>query len=160
MGGEGPSLDACAREIYTEWAQNHHFELYDDVAPVLSQLVDAGLQIGLISNSHRCLTSFQAHFDLQHLVCAAVSSSDHGRMKPHPSIFRAAMQLADVAPADAMMVGDSVRQDVDGALNAGMRAVLLHRSDEPHPRADDLAAARIPVITSLVELPALLATHF
>ena len=35
MGGRGPSLDACAREIYAEWAACQHFELYDDVPAVL-----------------------------------------------------------------------------------------------------------------------------
>jgi FMN phosphatase YigB (HAD superfamily) len=56
------------------------------------------------------------------LIAAAVSSSEHGLMKPHPSIFAAALRLVDVPAADAMMVGDSVRQDVDGARSAGMRA--------------------------------------
>ena len=35
MGGEGPGVDACAEEIYDEWAACQHFELYDDVAAVL-----------------------------------------------------------------------------------------------------------------------------
>ena len=60
---------------------------------VLRQLADAGVRIGLISNSHRCLASFQSHFELQGLISATVSSSDHGFMKPHPSIFAAALQL-------------------------------------------------------------------
>ena len=50
------------------------------------------------------------------------------------------------------MVGDSVRADVEGALRAGMRAVLLHRSDEPSPHADHLARRGVPVIQSLREL--------
>ena len=65
MGGAGPSLDACAREVYAEWAACQHFELYDDVPEVLRALSAAGLRIGLISNSHRCLASFQSHFELQ-----------------------------------------------------------------------------------------------
>ena len=60
-------------------------------------------------------------------------------MKPHPSIFAAALQLVDVPAADAVMVGDSVRHDVDGARRAGMRAVLLHRSPGPHPREREFA---------------------
>ena len=94
---------------------------------VLRALSAAGLRIGLISNSHRCLASFQSHFELQGLISATVSSSEHGYMKPHPSIFAAALQLVDVAPAEAVMVGDSLRHDVEGALRAGMRGVLLHR---------------------------------
>ncbi len=152
----GPALDACAREMYAEWAACRHFELYDEVPDVFRALVRAGLRIGLISNSHRCLASFEAHFDLRGLICAAVSSSEHGWMKPHPSIFAAAMQRAGVAPDHALMVGDSVRHDVDGALGAGMRAVLLHRR-EGEAGEMELSARGVRVIRSLRELPALIA---
>lgn len=153
MGGAGPHLDACAREIYAEWAACQHFELYDEVPEVLRNLAAGGLRIGLISNSHRCLSSFQSHFELQGLIAATVSSSEHGFMKPHPSIFSAALQLVNVDPAEAVMVGDSIRQDVEGALRAGMRAVLLYRGDRPPERASELG---VPIIQSLRELPPLL----
>jgi len=150
MGGRGPNLDACAREVYFEWAACQHFELYEDVPDVLRELAAAGVRIGLISNSHRCLASFQSHFDLQGLISATVSSSEHGFMKPHPSIFSAALQLVNVEAAEAVMVGDSMRQDVEGAIRAGMRAVLLRRGDTPTTSAADLG---VPVIRSLRELP-------
>ena len=152
MGGAGPRIDECSREIYREWAACQHFELYDDVPSVLRQLADSGLHIGLISNTHLCLASFQSHFELQGLISATVSSSDHGLMKPHPSIFTAALQLLGVAAAEAVMVGDSVRQDIQGALGAGMRAILLNRGDTPTA----LSTLDVPVIRSLRELPALL----
>lgn len=156
MGGRGSSLDACAREIYSEWAACRHFELYDDVPGALRELAARGMRIGLISNSHRCLVSFQSHFELEGLITAAVSSSEHGFMKPHPSIFAAALQLVDVPACDAVMVGDSVRQDVDGALRAGMRAVLLHRGEGAHAEASTLRSRGVPVIATLRELIALL----
>lgn len=159
MGGTGESIDTCAREIYGEWATNHHFNLYDDVAPVLNALNQAGVRVGLISNSHRCLASFQEHFELETLVSAAVSSSDHGFMKPHESIFRAAMALAGAMPAESLMVGDSVRQDIEGALAAGMAAVFLRRAGQPHPEQQRLAERGVPTISSLAELPALLASR-
>jgi len=153
MGGAGPNLDACAQEIYREWAACRHFELYDEVPDVLRELSAAGMRIGLISNSHRCLASFQSHFELQGLITATVSSSEHGFLKPHPSIFAAALQLVDVAPAEAVMVGDSLRHDVEGAMRVGMHAVLLHRGDVHPARAEALG---VPVIRSLRELPPLL----
>jgi HAD superfamily hydrolase (TIGR01662 family) len=153
MGGTGPNLDPCAQEIYREWAACRHFELYDEVPDVLRELSSAGLRIGLISNSHRCLASFQSHFELQGLISATVSSSEHGFMKPHPSIFAAALQLVDVAPADAVMVGDSLRHDVEGAMRVGMHGILLHRGETRPPRAGELG---VPVIRSLRDLPPLL----
>jgi len=156
MGGRGPGVEACAREIYDEWAACRHFELYDEVPAVLRELVGAGIRLGLISNSHRRLDTFQSHFDLQGLITATVSSSEHGFMKPHPNIFSAALRLVDVPAAAAVMVGDSLRHDVEGALGAGMRAVLLHRGPEPHPRTAELLARGVPVVASLRELPGLL----
>ena len=164
MGGTGTRIDECSREIYREWAACQHFELYDDVPGVMRQLADSGLRIGLISNTHRCLASFQSHFELQGLVSATVSSSDHGLMKPHPSIFNAALQLLGVTAAEAVMVGDSLRHDVEGALGVGMRAVLLNRGDNAAPAvAAEWSAKALaerdrqaPVIHSLRDLPPLL----
>jgi HAD superfamily hydrolase (TIGR01549 family) len=153
MGGSGPRLDACAREMSDQWAVCRHFELYNEVPAVLRDLSDAGIRIGLISNTERCLSSFQSHFGLSGLISAAVSSFEHGRMKPHPSIFEAALERIGVPAAESTMVGDSVRQDVEGALQAGMRAVLVHRGSHPPIRAAELG---IPVIKSLHELKALL----
>ena len=157
MGGRGSAIELCAREIYAEWASNRHFELYDDVPAVLEALAAAGTRIGVISNSHRPLESFLSHFELQHVISAAVSSAEHGRMKPHPSIFQAALQLLNVAASDTVMVGDHLRQDVEGALRAGLGAVLLQRGRGEHPRHEDLAALQVPVISSLRELPEALA---
>ncbi|MDP2390843.1 MAG: HAD family hydrolase [Acidobacteriota bacterium] len=152
MGGRGPKVVDVARQIYEQWAVNHHFEMYDDAAPVLKGLQDRGLKVGVISNSHRCLDAFREHFSLNGLIHVSVSSSAHGYMKPHRSIFDAALERAGVSAGESMMVGDSLKHDVEGALKAGMQAVLLRRSGEvpPHLPAD------LRVIRSLVELPDLL----
>jgi HAD superfamily hydrolase (TIGR01509 family) len=154
--GSDAALDACAREIYAEWARSHHFELYDDVAQTLQALTDADVRIALISNSHRPLDEFQSHFELRQFIAAAVSSADHGYMKPHPSIFLSVLAGLDVAPREAVMVGDSLRHDVEGALNIGMRAVWLQRGDNAAPTYAAVRDASVPVIRSLRELPALI----
>jgi len=151
MGGTGDQLDACAREIYDEWATNQHFFLYEDVEPALRELAARGFILGLISNSHRCLESFQEHFELSDLISAAVSSAEHGYMKPHPSIFEAALAQANVSAAESLMVGDSLAHDIEGARRAGMRGVLVHRSDTPAPQVDE-----VPVIRGLGELLSLM----
>ena len=152
MGGSGEQLDPCAKEIYAEWAGCQHFFLYDDVTPVLRELAARGVQVGLISNSHRCLSSFQEHFELHGLIAAALSSSEHGHVKPHPSIFESALKLLGVGAAESVMVGDSLSQDIEGAQRVGMRGILVQRS--PGPVHAALPGVR--VIRDLSKLPALL----
>ena len=146
MGGTGPGVLEASREIYDEWALCHHFSLYDDVEPVLRRLHRDGYRIGLISNTHRCLASFQSHFALEGLISAAVSSSGHGYMKPHPSIFQAALTLAGVKAEDSVMVGDSYSHDIAGAQTLGMRGILIARGSE-RPAAPGCA-----VVGSLTEI--------
>ena len=73
-------------------------------------------------------------------------------MKPHPSIFSEALQRLGVQPSDALMVGDSIRDDVEGALGAGMRAALVHRSGSRIPARRNWRRAACPMIRSLSEL--------
>jgi putative hydrolase of the HAD superfamily len=154
MGARGDALDVCASEIVDQWAACQHFFLYDDVTPVLQQLDARGVKVGLISNSHRCLASFQQHFELHGLIAGAISSSDHGFLKPHPSIFEAALRLVGVAAEESMMVGDSLAHDIEGALGVGMRGVLVRRAD---PGVSQMAdPPHVPIIRTLTELPALL----
>jgi putative hydrolase of the HAD superfamily len=152
MGGRGPHVVEVARQIYEQWAVNHHFEMYDDAAPVLRGLHERGLKVGVISNSHRSLDAFRDHFSLTGLIHVSVSSAEHGYMKPHRSIFDAALERAGVSAAESLMVGDSLKHDVEGALKAGMQAVLLRRSGEVPPNLPPGLA----VIKSLAELPGLL----
>jgi putative hydrolase of the HAD superfamily len=152
MGGRGAGVVAVAERIYEQWAGNHHFEMYEDVAPVLTELSARGLTLGVISNSHRSLAAFAEHFRLDALITAAVSSAEHGFMKPHPSIFERALAEADVAADRAVMVGDSLKADIEGAIAAGLRGILLRRSGEV-PRH---LPPGVRVIRSLTELPALI----
>jgi putative hydrolase of the HAD superfamily len=127
MGGPEKIANECATEIEEGWAISENFELFEDVLPVLEDLRSAGLRIGLVSNGIRDLTAFVAHHRLA--VDAIVDSRTHGRVKPHPTIFQAALDMLGVAPADAVMVGDSLEEDVEGARALGMRAILIDRED-------------------------------
>ena len=146
MGGEADSAYACAVEITRAWERHENFELYDDVPEALAAIRSAGLRIGLVSNSARDVREFARHHGLD--VDAGISSFHHGRTKPHASIFRAVLDLLDVGPAEAVMVGDMIADDIEGARAVGMRAVLLDR-DGAHPEFE-------PRVESLSELPPLL----
>jgi HAD superfamily hydrolase (TIGR01662 family) len=130
MGGDADSAYDCAVEITRGWERHENFELYDDAVPVLAELRAAGLRIGLVSNSARDVREFARHHGLD--VDAGISSFHHGRTKPHASIFRAVLDLLAVEPAEAVMVGDTIADDIEGALALGLRAILLDR-DGRHP---------------------------
>jgi putative hydrolase of the HAD superfamily len=134
MGGPEAIASECATEIEQGWALSENFELYEDVIPVLEELRAAGLGIGVVSNGIRDLSQFVADHRLD--VDAIVDSRTHGRVKPHPTIFQAALDLLGVEAADAVMVGDSLAEDVEGARALGMRAILIDRDDR-HADVDE-----------------------
>jgi putative hydrolase of the HAD superfamily len=146
MGGPESIASECATEIEEGWGVSENFELFEDVLPVLEELRGAGLRIAVVSNGIRDLHAFVAHHRLD--VDAIVDSRSHGRVKPHPTIFQAALAALAVAPQDAVMVGDSLEEDIEGARALGMRAILIDR-EERHPDVDER-------LTDLYGLPAAL----
>jgi HAD superfamily hydrolase (TIGR01549 family) len=137
MGGVGDTYGAAV-EMEGAWAHAQHFELYDDALPVLEAVRAAGLKIGLLSNSARDLDEFVAHHGLA--VDAVLTSRAHGKTKPHETIFRRMLELLDVSSGDAVMVGDTIEDDIDGARAVGMQAVLVDREGRfpERERLDDL----------------------
>ena len=137
MGGVGDTYGAAV-EMEGAWVHAHHFELYDDALPTLGWLRERGLKIGLLSNSARDLDEFVAHHGL--VVDAVLTSGAHGKTKPHETIFRRMLELLDVAADEAVMVGDTVEDDIEGANAVGMHAVLVDREGRfpTRERLDDL----------------------
>ena len=146
MGGPRAIASDCATEIERGWEVSANFELYEDALPVLDELRAHGLKLGLVSNGIRDLTEFVAHHGLD--VDAIVDSRTHGRVKPHPTIFQAALELLGVDAGAAVMVGDSLEEDVEGARALGMRAILVDR-EERHSEVEER-------LTDLYGLPAAL----
>jgi putative hydrolase of the HAD superfamily len=138
MGGAGDTY-AAACEMEGAWAHAHHFELYEDALPTLEALRDRGLKLGLLSNSARDLEEFVGHHGLT--VDAVLTSRVNGTTKPHETICRRMLELLDVLPGDALMVGDTIEDDVEGATAVGMRAVLVDR-EERYGVPDSIADLR------------------
>ena len=141
MGGPAEIASECATEIEQGWEVSENFELFEDALPVLDDLRTRGLKLGLLSNTGRDLDVFVAHHGVD--VDAILTSRIHGKTKPHETIFRRMLELLDVAPDEAVMVGDQVEDDVEGAIAIGMRAVLVDREGrfpEHDGRLDDLRA--------------------
>ena len=127
-------------------------EVFADAAGSLGQLSESH-RLGLLTNGAACLqreklaaSGFGDYFEV------VVVSADLGVAKPDAEVFEHALEQLDVDRADAVMIGDSIARDVDGARAAGLRAVWVNRTGRPAP-ADrpDLVE-----ISTLNDLPSVL----
>ncbi len=148
MGGVGDTYRAAV-EMEAAWSHAHHFELYDDVPATLDVLRAHGLKLGLLSNSARDLDLFVAHHRLT--VDAVLTSGAHGKTKPHETIFLRMLELLGVAANEAVMVGDTIEDDIEGARAVGMRALLVDREGRYGNAAESLSDLRqVPAALGLV----------
>ena len=102
--------------------------LYDDVWPTLARLQASGLRTAILTNGpsdgqRRKLRATGLGDRVDHVVIG----EEAGVSKPHAAAFQAVVDRLGVANTDALMVGDSPALDYDGAINAGLCAVLLDR---------------------------------
>jgi putative hydrolase of the HAD superfamily len=138
LGVDGDLTDALLASL--------RFRAYPDAAPALLALRARGLAIVVVSNWDHSLHERLEETGLAPLVDGAVASAELGHAKPERAIFEHALALCGAAPEAALHAGDSPREDVEGALAAGLRAVLVARGERP-------VDAGVPVIRSLAELP-------
>jgi putative hydrolase of the HAD superfamily len=116
-----------ARAVYDAFGHSSRWRAYDDVAPALRRLREAGMPVGIISNWDTRLEGILAGLGLRELVDVVVSSAAVGLHKPDPRIFEYACASLGVEPARCAHVGDHYYADVVGARAVGMTPVLIDR---------------------------------
>jgi len=131
----------------------HRFE---DAIPTLSALRNMGLKIGVVSNlPWGCQTEIfreeLIRFGILPLVDKSIFCRDVGFRKPAREIFEYALAMMGSGPETALFVGDRIDWDVEGAVQYGLSAVWLNRTQSSHALPQE---AR--VISTLTELPACL----
>jgi HAD superfamily hydrolase (TIGR01549 family) len=103
------------------------FRAYADAAPSLAELRATGLRLVCVSNWDISLPSVLDRCGLAGALDAVVTSAAIGARKPDPRIFEAALDVAGCAAGDALHVGDTPEEDLEGARAAGIRALLIDR---------------------------------
>jgi HAD superfamily hydrolase (TIGR01549 family) len=147
MGAHAAAAEQIGIAAEEAWGDPANFELFPDVLPLLEVLRSSACTVGLLSNTDRELAPFAAELGIS--VDFALASHAHGRRKPCTTIFAAALALGGATPEQSVMVGDSMEDDIAGAVGLGLRAVLVDR----HDRYPEHAGERV---RGLDELPALL----
>ena len=128
-----------------------------DVPELLAHLGARDIRVGVLSNTMWPRSWHEEVFrrdGVLDLISGAVYSSEIDWTKPHPEAFRAAMAAVGVSdPAACVFVGDRPYDDVHGAKQAGMRAVLIPNSDVPtfDGAEPDAVIARLADLTPLID---------
>ncbi|HEX9467189.1 MAG TPA: HAD family hydrolase [Acidimicrobiia bacterium] len=131
-------------------------QAYPEVPGVLEELRERGHLLVVCSNWDWDLEPAVEEAGLAGLVDVLVSSAWAGARKPHPRIFRHALEQIDVAPADVLFVGDTWGPDVEGPMAVGMTPVYLERDghwpDPTQPAADAAAAVNTNAVARICDL--------
>jgi putative hydrolase of the HAD superfamily len=128
-------------------------ELFPEAVQVLHQL-QGRYKMSIITNGFAETHDVKiARLELGRFFDHVILAGELRLVKPDPKIFQHAMQLAQVTPAESVMVGDRFNRDIVGAHAAGMRAVWVNVRDEDEPAGARPAEA---TIASIGELPAAL----
>lgn len=102
--------------------------LFADTIPVLQSLREREYKIGLITNSMLPMWMRDVEleaYEIIHYFDVRITSGDTGYIKPHPIIYETALDMLDVAPQNAVFVGDRPAFDIAGANEAGIISVLV-----------------------------------
>lgn len=103
---------------------------FSDVVPCLERLTELGIRLAVVSNwdisLHRVLESLA----LDHYFETVIASLEEGPEKPDPRLFEIALTRLQLEPNDVVHVGDQLVDDIEGATAAGIRAILLDRTNE------------------------------
>lgn len=126
-------LDEFLRRSFS--GEGHAFALYEDVLPTLDALDRMGVMVGVISNWDHTLHLTLERLGVSDRFAFAIASLEFGAEKPDPRIFHHALERAGVGASEALHVGDSVEDDYQGALGAGLHAVLLDREAAEPPES-------------------------
>jgi putative hydrolase of the HAD superfamily len=150
------TVESCLRAY--NWQTVPGTTPFPEVVEALALIRKHGVRTGIVTNAAQPMwlrdIEIQGHGLLEYFPECRISAADVGYLKPHPAIFRAALDQLKIEPDEAVFVGDNPVADIAGAQAVGLRAVL--RVTTPVPPM--LSGLIVPdgAINSLFELPALL----
>ncbi|MDR1713553.1 MAG: HAD family hydrolase [Coriobacteriales bacterium] len=147
--GLGDYASRIAPMVHKVFFRSDYWRPFDDVMPVLDELKQRGIRMGLISNWDNSLADIISGTGLSGYFGSVLSSSVVRMHKPQPGIFHLALAELGALPAETVHVGDHLQADVGGALASGIRPVLI---DRDHKHTNSNAPTIITDLRQLLEL--------
>lgn len=145
-----PRTNGELDELFAKYLQSYEeaWTAFPEAVTTVRVVRAMGLPVAVVTNgNHNQQSSKISRIGLEGLLDGIFSSELMNHAKPEPEAFTAPCQSLNVLPSETLYVGDNYRVDVEGARNAGLRALHLDREGPKRERT----------IQSLAELPSLLA---
>lgn len=145
------ALDALFAVTQTNWV------LEEDALSTLKKLEASGYKLGIISNAgdDQDVQQLARKFGIHQFFDFILTSAACSYRKPHPRIFEIGLANWYLLPSEAVMVGDNLTADIQGAQKVGMHGIWISRRADPQMEKDE-AVKPDASLSSLSELPALL----
>ncbi|MBI1823093.1 MAG: HAD-IA family hydrolase [Nitrospirae bacterium] len=144
-----PSFEDYFQEVYAIFKGSQGWELFPETFEVLTEIKKRGYRTGMITNFDTRVYDVNRALGIDGLIDSLTLSTEAGAPKPDPKIFKKALEHHRIEPAKALHVGDSMSDDVRGAQNAGLQAVLIDRHRLYKQESDYV---RIESLTELLEI--------
>ena len=143
-------FDEFFDHVFRVFEDHRSWRLFPETASTLTRLKAQGLEIGIISNFDSRLFPVMRGLGIADVFDTVTISSLAQAAKPAPQIFHIALEKHAVDPEEALHIGDSLREDVEGAKKAGLHAVLLDREGRQQ-QADVRSIQNLEGLFSLLE---------
>ena len=128
-----PAPDGEADELFHGYLVRYEagWRLFDDVLPALRRARGAGCVVAVLTNGDETQQRQKVdRLGIAQEIDALIASSALPAGKPDARAFHGALARIRVSPDRALMIGDSLENDVLGAQAAGVEAILLDRGGQ------------------------------
>lgn len=146
-------IDLLFPALYERFEQAGCWRVFPEVVPVLGRLRALGFRLAITSNWDERLRPLLSALALRDFFEVVTVSAEEGVHKPDARLFHRTCGALDLPAAQVLHVGDSVREDFEGARGAGLRSIHVTRdstgSGVGHPLVAALDAAKICGVQAL-----------
>lgn len=122
-----PDFPAFFAYLYDYFATAEPWFLYPDTLTALEYWQAEGIELGVISNFDSRLHAVLENLGLTGYFKSVTASTEVGFAKPSPTVFLQALEKHQCSPRDAWHIGDSLKEDYEGARGAGIHGILIQR---------------------------------
>ena len=119
-------FDDFFERVFQVFEEPASWQLFPETVQTLAALKTQGVELGIISNFDSRLFSVLRGLGLADMFDTVTISSLAQAAKPAPRIFQLALDKHAVDPDEALHIGDSLRDDVEGDSKAGLHEILLN----------------------------------